>query len=138
VIVMAARKARRIRHPAVREPGPGLWSNCKRVGDQVFISGLVALDGEKVIGEGDAYAQAAFIFESIRNLMEAAGGRIADLVKMTIFVTDMAHRPSVLEARRAYFDGDFPCSTLVAVPALIDPRLLVEIEGIGVVGSSNE
>lgn len=134
---MTARKAERIRHAEVREPGPGLWSNCRKVGDQVFISGLVALDGDRVVGEGDAYAQASFIFGAIKNLMEAAGGHIGDLAKMTIFVTDMAHRPGVLRARREYFQGDFPCSTLVAVSALIDPRLLVEIEGIGVVESGN-
>jgi hypothetical protein len=53
-----------------------------------------------------------------------------------LYVTDMKHRPAVLEARRAFFTGDFPCSTLVAVTALIDPRLLVEINAVVFIGAS--
>jgi len=131
-------KSVRVLDPRNEEPPPGLWSNCKRVGDQVYIAGLVAMREGRIVGEGDPLAQATFIFEMMRTYLEAAGGRIDDLLKMTIFITDMAYRPAVLEARRRFFSGDFPCSTLVAVSALIDPRLLVEIEGVGVIGSSPE
>ena len=132
----APAKSVRILDARNEEPPPGLWSNCKRVGDQVYLAGLVALREGKIVGEDDPLAQATFIFEMMKTYMEAAGGRIDDLLKMTIFITDMRHRPAVLEARRRFFTGDFPCSTLVAVSALIDPRLLVEIEGVGVIGSS--
>jgi 2-iminobutanoate/2-iminopropanoate deaminase len=132
----AAISAERIYHGAVEEPAPGLWSNCKRVGNQVFIAGLVALRDGRVVAEGDALSQACFIFENIRRYMEAAGGCIDDVVKVTIFITSMKDRAAILEARRRFFSGDFPCSTLVAVSALIDPGLLVEIEAVGFVGSA--
>jgi len=128
--------AQRIRHPEIGEPEPGLWSNCKRYGDQVFLSGLVALEGEEVIGGADPFKQACHIFDCMRRYMEACGGTVDDILKITIYLTDIRHRPMILAARRQFFSGDFPCSTLVAVSALIDPRLLVEIEAVGYVGSS--
>jgi 2-iminobutanoate/2-iminopropanoate deaminase len=133
---MAPIVAQRIRHAGIAEPEPGLWSNCKRYGDQVFLSGLVALAGDDVVGGADPFKQACHIFDCMRRYMEAAGGTIDDILKMTIFITDIRNRPMILEARRQFFTGDFPCSTLVAVSALIDPRLLVEIEAVGYVGSS--
>jgi 2-iminobutanoate/2-iminopropanoate deaminase len=129
---------RRVTAKNVPEPAPGLWSNCKIHGDQVFISGMVALEGEEVVGIADPYKQTCHVFGSIKALMEAAGGTIDDVIKMTIFITDMRHRPQVLEARRQFFTGDYPCSTLVGVSTLIDPRLLVEIEVVGFIAGSGK
>ena len=67
--------------------------------------------------------------------MEAAGGKMADVIKINIYLTDMRHRPAVLEARRQFYSGDFPCSTLVGVTSLFDLRALVEIEAIGYLGA---
>jgi len=132
-------KIDRVTVGSVPEPPPGSWSNCLRVRDQIFLSGLVAQDGRGgVIGEGDSFAQASYIFECIRDYMEGAGGSMSGIVAMNIFVTDMKHRPGVLDARRKYFSDDFPCSTLVEVSALIDPRLLVEINATGFVGASEQ
>jgi enamine deaminase RidA (YjgF/YER057c/UK114 family) len=55
------------------------------------------------------------IFTKIRNLLEAAGGAMADVVKVTIFVTDIRNREQVWRARREFFTGNFPASTLVEV-----------------------
>jgi enamine deaminase RidA (YjgF/YER057c/UK114 family) len=66
-------------------------------------------------------------------LLAAAGGRMDDVASMNVYLTDMNNRPAVLEARRQFFSGDFPCSTLVEVSALIDPRLLVEINAVAFV-----
>ena len=129
----AVDRIQRVISPEVAEPPPGLWSNCLRVEDQVFISGMVALNGSEVVGEDDPYAQAVFVFQNLQHLMESAGGNVSGIVSLTIYVTDMRHRPSVLEARRQFFKGDFPCSTLVEVSALIDPKLLVEINAVGFV-----
>ncbi|MCO5070252.1 MAG: RidA family protein [Rhizobiaceae bacterium] len=125
----------RVRTPSVPEPAEGLWSNCLRTGDTVYIAGLVAYEDGRVIAKG-AEAQADYIFSSIKSYMESAGGQMADLVTMTIYLTDIADRPAVLNSRRRFFTGDFPCSTLIAVSALIDPDLVVEINAIGVIGSS--
>lgn len=119
----------------VAEPQPGLWSNCLKVGNQVFLSGLVALNGDSVVAKGDSHGQAVYIFDAIRNYLTQAGGAMSDVVALNIFVTDMRVRPGVLDARRKFFTGDFPCSTLVAVSELIHPDLLVEINATAFLGA---
>ena len=84
---------------------------------------------------GDEYEQAKVIFAKIRNLVEAAGGVMADVVKVTIFVTDIREREKVWRARREVFTGDFPASTLVQVAALAEPTVKVEIEAIAHLGA---
>ncbi len=127
----------RITSEHVAEPQPETWSNCKVVGDQIFVSGMVSgyQDGE-IAGGNDMYMQSRLIFEKIQHLMTAAGGVMADIAKVTIFVTDITQREEVWRARREFFSGDFPCSTLVEVAALAVPGLLVEIEAVGVLGGS--
>ncbi len=134
----------RIGHPQVPEPQPQTWSNCLVVGNQVFVAGMTStVDGE-VIGGASMYEQARAIFGKIRHLMEAAGGRMDDIVKVVIYVTDIKRREEVWKARREVFSGDFPVSTLVEVAALATPENevaalatpenLVEIEAIAVLG----
>lgn len=77
-------------------------------------------------------SQATSALGKIKALVEAAGGTMADIAKLTIFVTDITKRPEIGEARRNFFSGDFPCSTLVEVSSLADPGLLVEIEALAV------
>lgn len=125
----------RVTTPAIPEPAPGLWSNCIKAGPHVYIAGLVAFADGKVVVQ-DAEAQADYIFSAIRSYMEAAGGQLSDIVSLTIFVTDMSIRAGVLDARRRVFSGDFPCSTLVEISALIHPDLQVEINAVGIIGSS--
>ena len=121
----------------VAEPAPGLWSNGLKVGEQVFISGMTARadDGSTILGD-DEYGQSQVIFEKIRQLMIAAGGAMDDVVKMTIFVTDMANNHKVWKARREAFTGDFPACSLVQVAALAKPEIRVEIEAFGIIGCS--
>lgn len=61
---------------------------------------------------------------------------MADIVKLTVFVTDIGYGDDVWRARRAFFTGDFPASTLVQVSALADPKMMVEIEAIAHIGVS--
>ena len=74
--------------------------------------------------------------EQTRKLMRAAGGKMSDIVKLTIFVTDISQRQKVWQARREYFTGDFPTCALVEVSALASPEILVEIQGIAHLGAS--
>ena len=129
-------KLERILSDHVKEPEPGLWSNCKRCGEQVFISGLVPLgeDGA-VLGINDPGEQARVVFRMIQHSVEAAGGKMSDVMRLRIYVTDMRHRPAVLAARREFFSGDFPCSTLVGVSTLVDPAFLVEIDADAIIGA---
>ncbi|HVL09208.1 MAG TPA: RidA family protein [Burkholderiaceae bacterium] len=128
---------RRITASAVKEPPPGLWSNCLLVGDIAYISGMTARgpDPDVILGD-DEYAQATVIFQKIRDLVEAAGGAMDDIVKMTIYVTRIAHNTEVWRARKEFFNGDFPACTLVEVAALAKPEILLEIEAIAHIGCS--
>lgn len=63
--------------------------------------------------------------------MEAAGGKMDDVVKVTVFTTDMRYQPPIWKARQEFFTGDFPCSTLVCVSPLFLPELLIETVGSG-------
>ena len=127
-------KMRAVRSPKVPDPKPKTWSNCKVCGNQVFISGMVARDAAGKVS-GDMYQQSVRVFEKIRDLMEAAGGRMDDVIKVNIFVTDIRQREQVWRARAEFFTGDFPCSTLVEVSALASPEILVEVEAVGFLGA---
>ena len=126
---------KRISSPQVPEPPPQTWSNCLVIGDHVFVSGMTCRTGTDIVGGDSMYGQAKAVFGKIQNLMEAAGGRMDDIVKVTIFVTDIKRREEVWKARREHFTGDFPASTLVEVSALAAPELLVEVEAIGILGA---
>lgn len=125
----------RITHPEAPEPPPKTWSNCLVVGDTIYVAGLTSRNGAEVIGRGDVYAQAKEIFGRIRKLVEAAGGKADDVVKVNIFVTDIKRREEVWKARAEVFSGDFPVSTLVEVSALAMPELLVEVEAVAIKGA---
>jgi enamine deaminase RidA (YjgF/YER057c/UK114 family) len=129
-------KIEKITSAEVAEPPPGRWSNALRVGDMLFISGTVsrAADGVTIQG-GDEYEQAKIIFAKIRLLVEAAGGAMSDVVKMTIYVVNIKRNTEVWRARQEFFTGDFPCSTLVEVRSLATPEILVEIEAIACIGA---
>ena len=126
-----------VRAPGVPDGPPGSFSACKKVGDTVYIAGTVAWDKDmKPLGGNDAYEQSRIIFGYMKRMMEAAGGQMDDIVRITVFTTDMRHQPQFWKARKEFFSGDFPCSTLVCVSALFLPELLVEIEATGVIGSA--
>ena len=129
---------KRIQSADVAEPSRGLWSNCLVSNGIAYISGLTsrAKDGNQILG-GDEYHQTKVIFEKMRSLLAAAGGDMDDVVKLSVFVTDIASREKVWAARREYFTGDFPCSTLVEVSALARKDILVEIEAVAHLGASN-
>jgi enamine deaminase RidA (YjgF/YER057c/UK114 family) len=129
-------KRTRVTSPKVAEPPPQRWSNCIRVGDMVWVAGMTARTGDTV-GGADEYEQTRTIFAKIRDLVEAAGGQMNDVVKVTIFVTNIANNTGVWKARAEFVTGDFPTSTLVEISALASPELLVEIEAVAVIGSSS-
>jgi len=124
--------------PNVAEAGPGLWSNCIRAGDLLFISGQVArpLEGGRTLVGENEYEQAKQIFTRIKLICEGAGGSLDDVVKLTIFMVDIKNNTEVWRARREFFTGDFPASTLVEVRSLAGQETLVEIEAVAYLGRS--
>jgi len=130
-------KMQRVSSPHLQEPAPGTWSNCRVYGNQVFIAGMTAGDGRGgVLGDGSMYDQAKQTFTKIKHLIEAAGGVMNDIIRVDIYVTDIKRREEVWKARREFFTGDFPTSTLVEVRARAIPQLLVEVNAIGFLGAS--
>jgi enamine deaminase RidA (YjgF/YER057c/UK114 family) len=128
---------KRIVSEQVKEPAPKTWSNCLVVGNHVFVSGMTAHDLEgNVVGGKDMYSQARQAFDKIRALMEAAGASMSNIVKLTIFVTDISERKEVWRAREEYFSGNFPACSLIGISALATPELKVEIEAVGILGTS--
>ncbi|MFD7603046.1 RidA family protein [Streptomyces mirabilis] len=102
----------------------------------VAVSGQLALDEDgELVGAGDAAAQARQVFENLRRCLAAAGATFDDVVKLTFFVTDMAHMPAVRAARDAHIPPDrLPAASAVQVAALVRPEFLMEIEAYAVVG----
>ncbi|WCN04172.1 RidA family protein [Streptomyces sp. M92] len=103
----------------------------------VAVSGQLALDEDgEPVGAGDAAAQARQVFENLRRCLAAAGATFDDVVKLTFFVTDMAHMPAIRAARAEHIPDDrLPAASAVQVAALVRPEFLMEIEAFAVVSS---
>ena len=109
-------------------------SQAMRVGDLVFVSGQAAIDEDGgLVGVGDFDAQAELVFRNLARVLEAAGSSLADVVKVTIYLTDMANFPKIVELRGKWFTEPYPADTIVEVASLALPELEIEIEAIAVV-----
>ena len=122
--------------PKVIAPQPGTKSNCKVFNGQIFVSGMTGRDLENRIPEG-MYAQSKLLFSKMKALVEEAGGKMDDLIQINVFVTEMATLEEFWQARREFFTGDFPCSTLVQVAGLANPALKIEVNAIGFIGAGD-
>ena len=131
---MPARK--RISSQHVPEPPPGTFSRPIQVGDQLFVAGMTANSPSGIQGADSMHDQTRAVFTKIKHLVEAAGGTMNDIVKMTGFITDIKQREAYLRARRDFFSADPPASTLVEITALAAPGLLIEVEVLAIIGSS--
>lgn len=119
------------------EMAGNIFSNCLKAGNQVILSGMVASDDAGgVIGGASTYEQARACFAKIEKLIEAAGGSLADVAKLTIYLTDIADRPELGRARKEFFEGRMPASTLIGVSALAGPEYRVEIEAVAFLDGS--
>ena len=126
---------RRVTSPDVPEPPPERWSNCLVCDGIAYVSGMTARGTDpKVLAGMDEYEQAKIVFGKIKGMLEAAGGTMADVVAITVFVTNIKNNTKVWAARRESFTGDFPASTLVEVRSLAVPEILVEIDAIAHIG----
>lgn len=126
--------------PADRGPHPLPWpySHGIRVGDTLYIAGQVALDDQlRLVGPGDAEAQARQTWSNIQKVVEAAGGKITDVVRVTTYVADLDDVEAIHAVRREFFpDGDYPVATVVQAAKLGLPGLLLETEAFAVIGCS--
>lgn len=116
-------------------PGTGYTNVVTGTGRLIAVSGQVALAADgTVVGHGDPEAQARQVFENLRGCLAAAGASFADVIKLTYFVTDIAHLPVIRGVRDQFVDtGAPPASTAVAVAALFRPEFLLEVEAFALV-----
>jgi len=103
-------------------------------GRLLYISGQVAWDaGGNIVGKGDVRAQARQTFQNLRGVLQAAGGDLESLMKITTYITKIEDFPLVAEVRRATFPSELPASTLIVVKSLFHPDFLIEVEGVAAV-----
>ena len=114
-------------YPNLPQPA-GAFHHSVRVGNLLFIAGSTARGTSAETG--DIAAQTEAILEKFKTILEANGGSLANVVKVTSFVTDLREAPASGEVRLRYFAGAFPASTQVQVAALGTPDLKIEIEAI--------
>jgi len=111
------------------------YSRAVRAGPIVLVAGTTAIDEDGVVhGIGDAGAQTAFVLDRIEAALARAGARMDQVVRTRMFVTDMSRAEEIGRVHGERFAAHPPVSTMVAVAALIDPRMLVEIEAVACVG----
>lgn len=112
-------------------PAISHYTDAVRFGDLLFVSGLTAHDGSgALVGGDDAAAQTEQILKNLDTLLRAAGAGFGDVLKVTVYLTDVADRASINPVRQRYFGSAKPASTLVGVRELALPGMKVEIEAV--------
>jgi reactive intermediate/imine deaminase len=107
------------------------YTDAVRAGDLLFVSGIVPVDGEgRLVGEGDVVAQARQVLANLRLVLDAAGCGFEDVVKVTLFLTDVDDRPRINPLRQEAFGATRPASTLVEVPRLAVEGAKLELEAV--------
>jgi 2-iminobutanoate/2-iminopropanoate deaminase len=120
------------RVPGLAEP-VSHYTDAVRAGNLLFVSGCVSTDESgQVVGVGDVVAQARQVFSIIDRILKAAGATAADVVKVTVFLTNIDDRPLINPVRQEFFGAARPASTLVEVSRLVHPDFLIEVEAVAV------
>lgn len=109
------------------------YSRAVKIGNIIEVSGTTSADGEGVIGEGNAYLQAKTIIEKIENALKQAGASLNDVVRTRIYVTNISDWQKIAKAHAEFFSTIKPATSMLEVKALIDPRMLVEIEATAII-----
>ena len=133
---MANSRKKALNPDTVAVPLKPYYSDCVRseAGPLLWISGQVALDKEaKLVGEGDLRAQAVQVLENIRAILANSDATMDDIVKVTVYVTDIRAFNDIADIRERYFPKDGPSSVICEVSALAWPEFMIEIEAVAVV-----
>jgi reactive intermediate/imine deaminase len=99
----------------------------------VFVSGQAPVDPDgTLVGVGDFEAQARQTFDNLARVLETSGATFADVVKVTVYLTDIATLAEYTRIKAGYIQGQQPASTAIAVPALAHPDMMIEVEAVAV------
>ena len=121
---------REIRLPELGEPFSH-YTDAVRAGDLLFVSGCIAVDPDgALVGGDDVVAQTRKVFENIEATLQAAGATFADVVKVTVYLTDIDDRALINPVRQEFFGDARPASTLIAISELVLPGAKVEIDAV--------
>lgn len=114
------------------------YSRAVKVADHVYVSGTTAITADgTLVGENDPYTQTKQVLETIRWALGEAGATMDDIVRYRVYLTRIEDTPEVSRALAETFQPIRPANTLLAVAALADPRMLVEIDADAVIGSAS-
>jgi len=119
-----------VTHPDPYEPF--LLSQGIKANGWLFISGQAGAGEDGRIVPGGVLAQGEQAFANLRRALEAGGASLKDVVKVTIFVTDMGHFNDVVTLRRKFFSAPYPADTIAEIRALYTPEAMIEIEAIAI------
>lgn len=112
----------------------GTYSQAVKVGDTVYMSGQIGLDPQSMALVEGIDGQIVRVFENLKAVAEAAGGSLADVVKLNVFLTDLAHFAKVNEAMARYFSEPYPARAAIGVKEL--PKgALVEADAVMFLGA---
>jgi 2-iminobutanoate/2-iminopropanoate deaminase len=107
------------------------YTDAVRFGDLLFISGVAPLDETlNLVGGDDVVAQARQVFANLAKVLEAAGAGFADVLKVTVYLTDVDDRAKINPVRQEFFGAARPASTLIGVAALALPGMKIEVEAV--------
>lgn len=107
------------------------YTDAVRFGDILFVSGLTGHDGQgSLVGGADAAAQTRQILVNLQHVLDAVGATMADVLKVTVFLTDIGDRAAINPVRQEVFGSARPASTLIEVSRLALPEMKVEIEAV--------
>lgn len=104
------------------------YSRAVRIGNVIEVAGTTAMDGDVLVGKGDVYAQAIFIFKKIEKALNEAGASLKDVVRTRMFIVDISRWEEAGKAHGEFFKDIKPVATMVEVSKLINEDLLIEIE----------
>ena len=121
--------------PGLPEPF-GIFSGAawEPEGKVLHISGYVSQDADgNIVGIGDMKAQTHQVLKNIKTVLTSVGGKMADIARVTVYITDMSGLSDIHEVRAEYFQRPYPASTLVEVSRLVRPEYLIEIDAVAVI-----